>query len=233
MSEIIQQRPNIAGLFQAGNVRGLTNHKHRRLFHSLQWRQAYQHSEFYEYTFEKETLPLETPPTIKVRQIPNGELKGLGTGTFVWPAAHILAKYFEKRFLDGSLTEKLICDIGSGTGITGFVAAILGAKVVLTDQHCILPLLSENTEALIAMDCFSSFSMADRLIVKEYEWENKTALMDHPFDYLIVSDCVLPKLYPISMLVNAIDFLMSDKTISFFSYEHRPFPEYDPRQVII
>lgn len=200
-------RPNIADLFQSGNARGLTNNKHRRLFQSLQWRQAFQHSEFYEYSLEESTLHDRSTPTIKVRQIPNGELKGLGTGTFVWPAAHILAKYFEKRFQDGSLQDKLICDIGSGTGLTGLIAGILGGKVVLTDQQCILPLLTENTESLLAMDCFSSSIPKDRFLVKEYNWDDKVPLIEQDFDYLIVSDCVLPKLYPIAILVDVSDTL--------------------------
>lgn len=27
-----------------------------------------------------------------------------------------------------------------------------------------------------------------------------------------------------------MDYLLTDRTVAFFSYEHRPFPEYDPRQ---
>jgi hypothetical protein len=26
---------------------------------------------------------------------------------------------------------------------------------------------------------------------------------------------------------------MGPETVAFFSYEHRPFPDYDPRQVIV
>jgi hypothetical protein len=29
----------------------------------------------------------------------------------------------------------------------------------------------------------------------------------------------------------AVDAVMSDHTIALFSYEHRPYPEYDPRHV--
>lgn len=31
-------------------------------------------------------------------QIENGELAGIGTGASVWPAAHVLCKYFEGRY---------------------------------------------------------------------------------------------------------------------------------------
>lgn len=58
---------------------------------------------------------------------------------------------------------------------------------------------------------------------------------------ILVADCVLPKLYPIAPLVQAIDECLrlhdddeegSDGLSSSFaivSYEHRYFPEYDPR----
>lgn len=187
----MESRPKITDLFRSANASGLTNSKHKRLFQSLQWRQAFEHSPIYEYT-------LETGTVLQVQQIPNGELKGLGTGTFVWPAAHILAKYFEKRFGPDGLRGKTLCDIGSGTGLTGFVAAALGGTVTLTDQACVLPLLSENVCSVVD----SGLGVhAEQLVMKEYHWGEKSPLAETPFDFLIVSDCVLPKLYPIDILV--------------------------------
>ena len=56
----------------------------------------------------------------------------------------------------------------------------------------------------------------------------------------IVADCVLPKLYPIAPLVQAIDELLKVSTIhqcdenqkgkvAILSYEHRYYPDFDPR----
>ena len=91
---------------------------------------------------------------LRIRQICNGEMKGLGTGTFVWPASHVLAKYLEKICGDSSyssctctstgggregeggeggghlLKGKKVCDVGSGAGLPGYVAAYLGMSVV-------------------------------------------------------------------------------------------------------
>jgi len=49
-------------------------------------------------------------------------------------------------------------------------------------------------------------------------------------DVVLVADCVLPKLYPIAPLVQAIDELLVKPTaMALISYEHRYYPEYDPR----
>eukprot|EP01035_Chromulina_nebulosa_P023675 gene23675-30705_t len=104
-----EPRLNMSQLLQA-NFHG--NPRLRRIAHAFSWRQVFQNSSHYE-------LKMEVGSVIKVTQISNGEIKGLGTGTLVWPAAHVLSKYLEKRYLTySSLKNKRVCDIGSGTGIT-------------------------------------------------------------------------------------------------------------------
>jgi Lysine methyltransferase len=56
---------------------------------------------------------------------------------------------------------------------------------------------------------------------------------------VLVSDCVLPKLYPIAPLVDALDQLLpsssaaasssSSSSMAILSYEHRHYADYDPR----
>lgn len=194
-------RPSMADLFSKSSTSNIKNAKQLRLFQNLQWRQAYQHNETYVYKFDDEKVN----DAVEVRQIPNGELKGLGTGTFVWPAAHVLAKYFEKRFGIGGLKGKVVCDVGSGAGLNGFVAAYLGAKVILTDQSCIIPLLTENTDKFLTS--FADRVISEQIQILEYDWSAKKSPSDESIDIVIVSDCVLPKLYPIDILieVNELD----------------------------
>lgn len=45
-----------------------------------------------------------------------------------------------------------------------------------------------------------------------------------------MTDCVLPKLYPIAPLVDALDKCMSNSTVAYCTYEHRFFPEYHPKE---
>lgn len=58
---------------------------------------------------------------------------------------------------------------------------------------------------------------------------NNTEEYQH-YDIILVSDCVLPKLYPIAPLVDALDELSGPDTIAYISYEERYYPEYDPKE---
>lgn len=200
----MEKRPSITALFKNGAANGLQNSKHKRLFESLQWRQAYLNSEYYEYDLEESTTKhlilnhgsAGPSSSLRVKQILNGEMKGLGTGTFVWPAAHVLAKYLEKRYKPDSLKGKRLCDIGSGTGLVGLVAAMLGGTAVLTDLDILLPLMKENIQTT------TEHNSALNVSASVYNWEEKQQFEEEAFDFLLISDCVLPKLYPISMLVD-------------------------------
>mmetsp|Transcript_20596 Transcript_20596/g.25349 ORF Transcript_20596/g.25349 Transcript_20596/m.25349 type:complete len:384 (+) Transcript_20596:44-1195(+) len=61
------------------------------------------------------------------------------------------------------------------------------------------------------------------------EEENNNAF----YDVILVSDCVLPKLYPIAPLVDAIDELAGPQTVAYISYEYRYYPEYDPKEYFV
>lgn len=217
------ERVSIKEIFSGGIVNNgnRNNKKFSKIFRSLQWRQQYQSSEHY-------SITLEDGRDLKLKQILNGELKELGTGTLVWPAATVMCKYLEKVY-GPNMSGKQVCDIGAGTGITGFIAAAFGAEVTLTDQDCLISFLHENVELI----CNDNPTIPKTLItVSEYEWDLRG--FDHPvdFDLILVSDCVLPKLYPIEALIKAVSNVMVDHTIAIFSYEHRPYPEYDPRQEV-
>eukprot|EP01038_Epipyxis_sp_PR26KG_P005780 gene5780-7978_t len=214
-------RPSIFNLLKSEDQASINtkNPKFHRIWNAFKWRQSQMHDGVYH-------LHLEDKRELLFHQINNGEMKGLGTGTLVWPAAHVLSKYLEKRFTNGGLFGKTVCDIGSGTGCTGLVAAALGAKLVtLTDQECVMFLLDKNIDT--NRHIFSDNNIESLI----YDWgvENNN-ITGKQFDYILVSDCVLPKLYPIDILVKAVDKVLGIHSIALFSYEHRPFPEYDPRQ---
>lgn len=189
---------NLVALFEKGEpIR--TNKNLFQVYNLLKWRQKFQRSEYYE-------LELCSGAVLKVNQILNGEIKGLGTGSQVWPAAHVLVKFLELRYgmhtLSGLHRLKL-CDIGTGTGITGFAAASLGAEVTLTDQQHLLPFIEENK----ALAMSAGIAGVENVRVARYDWgENAAELVADcgPFDLVLVSDCVLPKIYPIDILVKVI-----------------------------
>ena len=167
-------------------------------------------------------MSLNDGKDLVVHQIDNGEMKGIGTGTVVWPAAHVLVKYIEMRFAGGGLEEKRVIDIGSGTGCTGLVAGILGARVTLTDQDSVHTLLQSNIKA-----CCEKFGIdPDALQYQEYEWEHSADHLAPPFDLVLVSDCVLPKLYPIEPLVKVRENVMHSikPGISLFIFQSVSIP---------
>ncbi len=135
-----------------------------------------------------------------------------------------------------------VVDLGSGTGVAGIVAAALGAEeTILTDQDQLLFLMEENAgraaEAKTSAD--TRAAAADTAIdaaacggirVLTYDWGMDDEQLSPPLDVILVSDCVLPKLYPIEPLVDAIDRLSGPDTVTIMSYEHRHYEVFDPRR---
>ncbi|RHY23304.1 hypothetical protein DYB32_009240 [Aphanomyces invadans] len=208
-----------------------------RALQSLVWRDSFiNHAEF--------SIPVGSNQTLRVRQVPNGEISGLGTGLTVWPAACVLLKYLEHRYapsngLQGKRVVELgkarrqmlqftlsIFGAGCGTGAVGIAAAMLGAQVVLTDQAQILFHIQANIHA------------NDVAGVKYCAYDWGAPLPDliatgGPVDMVLISDCVLPKLYPIEPLVDAICLLCASepRTVVLVSFEHRFYEQFDAKEM--
>jgi SAM-dependent methyltransferase len=191
---------------------------------SLGWRNRYSQNDQYPISMQTDHRRVE----FSVQQIQRGEVEGTyGTGATVWPAAMVLLKYLERN--PQLVFRKRVVDLGSGTGVTSLAAAILGAAhVVCTDgEDSVVNLASENCRVVPVGEC--------PIKVQKYWWGTQP-LPDDQCEVVLVADCVLPKLYPIAPLVQAIDELLSidpDKNkndaVAILSYEHRYYPDYDPR----
>ena len=59
-----------------------------------------------------------------------------------------------------------MCDVGSGTGCTGIIAAALGGTSTLTDQKTVQALLQEN----IAL-CSQLLDDPEKIILAEFDWD--------------------------------------------------------------
>lgn len=129
------------------------------------------------------------------------------------------------KFLCLGLQGKRVCDIGSGTGCAGLVAAALGATVVLTDQEVVLDLMKGNRDRCLA----DGIIQPGQVDVQVFNWDEEPDPNILPVDVVLVSDCVLPKLYPIDLLIRAVDRVIGADSVAIFSYEHRPYPLFDPR----
>jgi nicotinamide N-methyltransferase len=206
----------------------------------LGWRNRYSQSDEYPVTLNlldhnKEDNAHKHSVTFHVRQIQRGEIDGsYGTGATVWPASLVLCHYLAKHS-QHLVRNKQMIDLGTGTGVTSIAAAILGAKrIVATDgMTSVVELAKSNIQNALSS---SSLGVANQQVdVKEYWWGSGT--IHDKFDIILVADCVLPKLYPIAPLVNGIDELLRDdddptkqqQSMAILSYEHRYYPDYDPR----
>jgi predicted nicotinamide N-methyase len=203
----------------------------KKRIQTLGWRNRYSQVEFYPVTVDGVNF--------SVRQVQRGELEGTyGTGATVWPASVVLLKYLEKH-ADKLLRNKRIVDLGAGTGITSIAAALLGAKeVVCTDgEPHVVKLAVDNLQHAFGelaeqVDLTDGETKSIRgcpLHIQTYWWCSGSIHGGNTADVILVSDCVLPKLYPIGPLVGAIDeLLVNPDAVAILSYEYRYFPEFDP-----
>ena len=97
----------------------------------------------------------------------------------VWPAAHVLAKFIERK---GGFSQKNICEIGSGTGAVGIVAAGLGGNVVCTDQECVRDIIETNLAAYNQNE-----AKRGSAVFVVYDWESDFPIAME-FDFVLVSD---------------------------------------------
>lgn len=215
----------------------------QRRSQSLGWRNRYSQSEHYPTSVEL----FDRTVTFSVRQVQRGEVEGTyGTGATVWPAAVVLVKYLSLH--PELVRDKRVVDLGSGTGVTSLAAAILGCShVVCTDgEDSVVQLAMDNCRNAVSTLIESvkgESSVAQTspimvgkcpIVVQKYWWGTQP-LPDDQCEVILVADCVLPKLYPVAPLVQAIDELLrastdvSKERVAILSYEHRYYPDYDPR----
>uniref|UniRef100_A0A4W3J6W0 Uncharacterized protein n=1 Tax=Callorhinchus milii TaxID=7868 RepID=A0A4W3J6W0_CALMI len=70
-----------------------------------------------------------------------------GVSGIIWNAGVVLCNYFEKEAI--RFSGKKVIELGSGTGLVGILAALLGGEVTLTDQAYALPQIEVNVAANI------------------------------------------------------------------------------------
>ncbi|KAL3999739.1 glucuronyl/N-acetylglucosaminyl transferase EXT1 [Sarotherodon galilaeus] len=131
--------------------------------------------------------------------------KKLGVAAVVWDAAVVMCMYLELGRVE--LKGKKAIELGAGTGLVGIVAALLGARVTITDREPALDFLSANVKANLPPDSQQS------VVVSELTWGE--GLERYPaggFDVVLGADIVyledtfLP-------LLETLEHLSSDATV--------------------
>ncbi|KAH7100606.1 putative methyltransferase-domain-containing protein, partial [Auriculariales sp. MPI-PUGE-AT-0066] len=133
-----------------------------------------------------------------------------GCGGIAWPAGQVLSQYLVNTRSD-TLCGKRILELGSGTGLVGLVAGMLGAQVTVTDQAQLLALMHKNV-ALNALE--------ENVAVAELDWANPIphAMLDP--DIVLAADCVyFEPAFP--LLVSTLKNLATQRTEILFCYKRR------------
>ncbi|XP_007905220.1 EEF1A lysine methyltransferase 3 [Callorhinchus milii] len=130
----------------------------------------------------------------------------------IWEAGLILCRYFEQQKMNFS--GKKVIELGSGTGIVGILAGLLGGEMTLTDRTRTLMQIEKNIS-----DNFPP-AMMNRIKVATLNWgENQTEFSTN-YDYIIGSDIVYsPSIYP--CLIATLKHLSNSNTIIFISTKMR------------
>ncbi|KAM9334215.1 protein N-lysine methyltransferase METTL21A [Symphorus nematophorus] len=128
-----------------------------------------------------------------------------GVAAVVWDAAVVMCMYLELGKVE--LKGRRAIELGAGTGLVGIVAALLGAKVTLTDREPALDFLSANVKANLPPDSQGS------VVVSELTWGE--GLERYPaggFDLVLGADIVYLE-DTFVQLLHTLEHLCSDTTV--------------------
>ncbi|RLN87450.1 hypothetical protein BBJ28_00009394 [Nothophytophthora sp. Chile5] len=164
-------------------------------------------------------------------------------GHCVWDAALLLADYLQAKASDTTQSngrsddharfhfqDKKVVELGAGVGLVGMALAVLGARVVLTDQNYALPLLNKNVAANFLNREESEPSAPSVAtvvpVVEACQWGEPFESCGHlqrwakSTDVVVFSD-VLYHESAFLLLIKTLHELVSPSTDVFFSFETR------------
>ncbi|XP_016488404.1 uncharacterized protein LOC107808401 isoform X1 [Nicotiana tabacum] len=133
------------------------------------------------------------------------------TGSVMWDSGVVLGKFLEHAVEAGRihLQGKKVVELGSGCGLVGCIAALLGAQVILTDLPDRLRLLKKNVEANLYGDVRGSAT------VTELTWGDE---LDHGIkdplpDYVLGSDVIYSEGAVMDLLATLLDLSGTQTTV--------------------
>lgn len=110
---------------------------------------------------------------LPIQELSEGREQGTGLNT--WDGAVVLAKYLETLQGRSLIENKLILEVGAGTGTTGLAALYLGGSLIaLSDLDYTLQNLQSNTQR--ALEIFQiSKNFSSRAVVMPLDWSNPSS----------------------------------------------------------
>ncbi|QCD95001.1 protein N-lysine methyltransferase METTL21A [Vigna unguiculata] len=134
------------------------------------------------------------------------------TGAVMWDSGVVLGKFLEHSVDSGMLVlqGKKIVELGSGCGLVGCIAALLGGEVVVTDLPDRLRLLRKNIETNM-----KHVSLRGSITATELTWgeDPDSELIDPTPDFVLGSDVVYSEGAVVDLLETLMQLSGSNTTI--------------------
>jgi len=121
---------------------------------------------------------------ISIEQKPAKSLRSVGLS--MWNSSLILSRYLEKLYkLNKSFFEdKRIIELGSGCGLVGITAGLLGGIVTLTDTPRIINQLRKNVDR-------NSIHAKHPFVTRELTWgKSAISTFNPPYDIILATDVI-------------------------------------------
>lgn len=167
--------------------------------------------------------------TIRGIPVSVGEVgnSGQGTGLTTWDGSVVLAKYLEHARME-DLRGARILELGSGTGLVGLSAALLGAReVILTDLAYTMDNLARNAKATMRNAvATTSSSVKCAVHTQVLDWFDPPTDLGS-FDFVLASDVVWVEEL-IAPLVSTFDVLLRNS----YEGDAKVLMSYQKRSVI-
>ncbi|XP_078286413.1 EEF1A lysine methyltransferase 3-like [Rhinoraja longicauda] len=136
----------------------------------------------------------------------------IGLSAIIWEAGITLCRYFEKENIN--FTGKKIIELGSGTGIVGILAVLLGAEVTLTDLPPALDQIRLNIDNNVPT------SLRHRAKVAALSWGEDHDRFPSDYDIILGSDIIYSR-SRFSVLLQTLVHLSNANTVVFLSSKMR------------
>jgi len=118
-------------------------------------------------------------------------------GFKTWVSSYILSQKLPSLCL--TRIDKIL-ELGSGTGLIGITASILGINIIMTDLKEILPNILNNIEK-------NQDKIKGTIKVEELDW-NYPRIIDEDINFIIAADPIYSDQHP-KILVNTIELYLS------------------------
>ncbi|GCB64858.1 EEF1A lysine methyltransferase 3-like [Scyliorhinus torazame] len=136
----------------------------------------------------------------------------LGISAIIWEAGLVLCRYFEQEKI--SFSGKKVIELGSGTGIVGILAVLLGGDVTLTDQSMVLDQIKFNVTNNIPGPIQQQAKVAALV------WGENQDQFPTNFDFILGSDIVYSS-RDFPALIQTLQHLSNQNTVIYICSKMR------------